>query len=107
MRTTLDLPDDLMRELKIRAAGEGRRLKDVVAEVLRQGLASRSGAVEESAAGSRNAESQPVSAHPASGLPVLPCRRSSGYRTATLAESLELIERANEEEDLHRAGLFD
>lgn len=39
MRTTVELPDDLMRALKIRAVNEGRRLKDVMADTLRQGLA--------------------------------------------------------------------
>ena len=39
MRTTLDLPDDLMRTVKLRAASEGRKLKDVIAESLRRGLA--------------------------------------------------------------------
>ena len=40
MKTTLDLPDPLMRKIKIRAAGEGRKLKDLVAELLDLGLAS-------------------------------------------------------------------
>ena len=39
MKTTLELPDELMRALKIRAANEGRRLKDVVATVISDGLA--------------------------------------------------------------------
>lgn len=38
MKTTLELPDDLMRKLRIRAAESDRRLKDVVAEVLERGL---------------------------------------------------------------------
>lgn len=38
MKTTLDIPDDLMRAVKIRAAEENRRLKDVVAELLARGL---------------------------------------------------------------------
>jgi plasmid stability protein len=39
MKTTLELPDELMRAVKIRAATEGRKLKDVVADLLRRGLA--------------------------------------------------------------------
>jgi plasmid stability protein len=39
MRTTLDLPDDLMRSVKIRAVHENRSLKDVIADLLRRGLA--------------------------------------------------------------------
>lgn len=38
MKTTLDLPDELMRTVKIRAAQENRKLKEVVAELLRRGL---------------------------------------------------------------------
>ena len=41
MKTTLELPDDLMRAVKIRAVNEGRRLKDVVAELIRRGLVER------------------------------------------------------------------
>ncbi len=35
MKTTLEIPDDLFREAKAKAALEGRKLKDVVAEGLR------------------------------------------------------------------------
>lgn len=42
MKTTLDLPDELMREIKVKAAREDRRLRDLVAELLRDGLAAQS-----------------------------------------------------------------
>lgn len=42
MKTTLDLPDDLMRAVKIRAAERNQRLKDVVADALRAALAAPS-----------------------------------------------------------------
>lgn len=38
MKTTLDLPDDLMTAVKIRAARENRKLKDIIAEALRRDL---------------------------------------------------------------------
>ena len=38
MRTTLDLPDELMRNLKARAALEGRSLRDLVLELVERGL---------------------------------------------------------------------
>jgi len=41
MKTTLDLPDDLMREVKLRAVEENRKLKDTIAELLRIGLAQK------------------------------------------------------------------
>jgi len=39
MKTTLDLPDELMRAIKVRAAQQDRKIKDVVAELLNRGLA--------------------------------------------------------------------
>ena len=39
MKTTLELPDDLVRAIKLRAIHEGRKLKDVIADLLRAGLA--------------------------------------------------------------------
>jgi hypothetical protein len=38
MRTTLIIPDEIMRELKRRAAERGDTLSDVVAECLKRGL---------------------------------------------------------------------
>ena len=39
MKTTLDLPDDLMREVKIRAVHEQKKLKGAIAELIRKGIA--------------------------------------------------------------------
>jgi len=44
MKTTLDLPPELVREMKLRAVYEGKKLKDVAAEVIRRGLAPGAGA---------------------------------------------------------------
>jgi hypothetical protein len=38
MKTTLDLPDELMREGKIRAVHERKELKEVIAELLQTTL---------------------------------------------------------------------
>jgi len=38
MKTTLDLPDDLIRAVKIQAARKNLRMKDIVAEALRRDL---------------------------------------------------------------------
>jgi hypothetical protein len=40
MKTTLDLPDELMREVKIRAVHEHKKLKDIIAEFVRKGMAA-------------------------------------------------------------------
>ncbi|MDX2081113.1 MAG: hypothetical protein SFU53_10040 [Terrimicrobiaceae bacterium] len=62
MRTTLDLPDSLFRELKVRAALRGVRLKEYVTEVLQAGL-------------TQNA-TVPSAARPRSPLPVI--RKATG-----------------------------
>jgi len=38
LKTTLDLPPDLVREIKLMAVNEGRKLKDVISDLLRKGL---------------------------------------------------------------------
>ena len=38
MKTTLDLPDELMKSVKLRAVEENRTLTDLIAELLRRGL---------------------------------------------------------------------
>jgi hypothetical protein len=38
MKTTLDLPDDLVRRTKIQAAKSDRKLKDLLAQLLEAGL---------------------------------------------------------------------
>ena len=41
MKTTLNIPDELTRDLKRRAADTGQTLSDVVADALRKGLAEK------------------------------------------------------------------
>lgn len=38
MKTTVELPDELMRAIKVKAAREDRKLKDLVAELLERAL---------------------------------------------------------------------
>lgn len=38
MRTTLDLPDDLYKRLKLQAVHEGKTLKEIVLRCLEEGL---------------------------------------------------------------------
>ena len=38
MKTTLEIPDDLMRRIKIRAIHEHKKLKEEVAELLERGM---------------------------------------------------------------------
>ena len=71
MKTTVELPDSLMREVKLRALYEGRKLKDVVAELLRRGL-DAPGEAAATGAGSR------VIRDAQTGLPLIPCRHPAG-----------------------------
>jgi hypothetical protein len=69
MRTTLDLPDPLFRELKARSALKGVLLKDFVTEILQAGLA-------------QNASTKAV-ARPRSPLPVI--RKATGVSHPALS----------------------
>ncbi len=40
MKVTLDLPNELLKEMKLRAVHSDRKFKDVVAETIRRGLAA-------------------------------------------------------------------
>ncbi len=44
MKTTLELPDALMRRIKLRAVNRDQKLKETVAQLLEQGLAESSSA---------------------------------------------------------------
>lgn len=41
MKTTMDLPDELVVEIKIEAARQKKKLKELVAELVRAGLRTR------------------------------------------------------------------
>ncbi|HMT32409.1 MAG TPA: hypothetical protein PKA99_07250 [Dermatophilaceae bacterium] len=40
MKTTMDLPDDLLRTIRLKAAREDRTMREVTTELLRRGLAA-------------------------------------------------------------------
>ena len=93
MKTTIDLPDRLVLEVKLRALREGRKLKEVVADLLRKGLAAPEPV----------APSQPsaIERHASSGLPVINCRRSSSSLTPSRVAD---ILASQEEQWLDEAG---
>jgi hypothetical protein len=66
MKTTFDLPPELVRQLKLRAVQDGRKLKDLATDLLRHGLAA-----------STVSEASPVvKKDKFTGLPVIQCRRA-------------------------------
>jgi hypothetical protein len=99
MKTTLDLPDPLMRRVKIRAATEGRKLKELISELLEKGLTAPPAA-------SLPEGGSPYVIDPKSGFPMARTLDIPGFVPPTVEESQAIIERANEEEDLRRAGLL-
>lgn len=66
MKATFELPDSLYRAIRIRAAREGRKVKDLVAELLDAGMKAPQ-FKETSKAKPR------IGAHPETGLPVIHC----------------------------------
>lgn len=99
MKTTLDLPDELIREVKLRAVVQGRTLKDLVADFLRQGLGM-------------SAPKPPEPPLPGSmvdigpgGLPVIRCRPDAPATQMSAEELLRLEQLTQTEEDMRHAGL--
>lgn len=88
-----------MRRVKIRAASEGRKLKEVVADLLEKGMVT-------SGAEAFPEGQLPYRIDPKTGMAVSRTRSTPGFVPPTAEESKAIIERANEEEDLRRAGLL-
>lgn len=97
MKTTLDLPDELMRGMKIRAATQGRKLKDVISDAIRDSLASAYNSPE---------QAQPlVISRDSSGFPYIKCAPAPDKPAPTFEKLQRLIEESQLEEDLQRAGI--
>jgi plasmid stability protein len=96
MKTTLDLPDDLVRAVKLRALRQGRKLKEAVAELLRQGLASSPAAPTPRPTISTDAET---------GLPTIQGGPGAPISTMSTEEIYAAIQKSQEEEDLERLGV--
>ena len=92
MKTTLDLPADLVKAMKLRAVHEGRKLKDVAAELLERGLREKS-----------PDDSPPV--RQAIRLPLFPSSPDAPASKMTTEELLALEQEALHQEDLQRLGL--
>ena len=97
MKTTFDLPPDLVRELKLRAVHEGRKLKDVAADLLARGLASPETTTQKKLA-------KPKIELQASGLPVVRCAANAPARRMTAAQLLALEQQSLVNDDLQRLG---
>ncbi len=97
MKTTLDLPDDLMREVKIRAAKEGKKLKEIFERALRNDLNS---------AASQPTPTRPIIVtDPIHGHLVVKSPPDAPVSKMTIEEILQLEQDALTADDLIRAGL--
>jgi len=97
MKTTLDLPDDLVKAVKYRALRDGKKLRETVAELLRSGLA----------AGSSQAKTArpKVGTDPNTGLPLIESAPGTALSRMSADEIYALIHATQEEEDLERFSL--
>ncbi len=97
MKTTLDLPDTLVKQVKLRALRDGRKLKDAVADLLRKGLKA-----------ARDAEAddtQPViTTDKKTGLPVIICNKAASPDADLTPALVHEILLAQEVEWFHGAG---
>lgn len=97
MKTTLDLPDALMKQVKLRALQEDRKLKDAVADLLRKGLAVPP-----------QSASQPerpvITKDRKTGLPVIACQEVKNPQAEMTPERVAGILLAQEVEWQHAAS---
>lgn len=99
MKTTLELPDELVREIKLRAVMRDCAFKDLVAELLRQGLQAE-----------RLATLVPTSPDPRivideRGFPAFRSLPDAPANALTIDEALAMEQAALAGEDLTRAGI--
>lgn len=100
MKTTLDLPDALVKQVKIRAVREGRKLKDAVADLLRIGLA-RSQASPPPASAQKSPR---ITTDPQTGLPLIVCKQAAAPDEEMTPERVADILLAQEVEWHHAAS---
>ncbi|MCF7674092.1 MAG: hypothetical protein K9M97_02015 [Akkermansiaceae bacterium] len=94
MKTTFDLPPDLIREVKLRAVHEGRKLKDVAAGLLNRGLAA-----------DQTSRMAPAATKGAIKLPLFPSPKTAPASRMSTEELLALEQETLTQEDHQRLGL--
>ena len=97
MKTTLELPDELVREAKLRAVTQGRALKDLIAEFIRQGLGMSGPETPRLPAQGSLVQIGP------GGLPVVHCRADAAATLSSLHDLLQLEQQTQAEEDVLHA----
>jgi plasmid stability protein len=96
MKTTVDLPDDLVKQVKLRALQDGRKLKEALANLLRKGLA---------AATTMPDDKLPVvTKDKQTGLPLIQCKKSASRQEEVNPERVAEILLTQETDWHHAAG---
>ena len=95
MKTTLDLPDALVKQVKLRALQEGQKLKDTVAELLRKGLLADSSA---------ESRAPRITKDKKTGLPLVECQYAASSTAELTPERVAEILLEGEVRGLHAAG---
>ena len=98
MKTTLDLPDELVRAMKMRALLQGRTLRDLVADFLRQGLGMAPQQAPQAPPQGSMVQTAP------NGLPTIRCNANAPASAMLLQDLLLLEQEAQTAEDLQRAS---
>lgn len=98
MKTTFELPDELVHAVKLRAVMQRRTVKDLVADFLRQGLG-----MVPSAPAATLTEGSMIQIGP-HGLPVVRCQPGAPATRMSAQELTQIEQAALAREDLQRAG---
>ena len=101
MKTTFDLPDVLVQQVKRRAISEGRNLDATVVDLLHKGLATP----ETSATALIPAGLPRIGKHAQTRLPVILCNPGAPASDMTAAELIDLEQETQLQEDLERLVL--
>ena len=97
MKATFDLPDALVKQVKLRALHRGQKLKDAVADLLRRGLAAAASTEPEVAA-------PVITRDKHTGLPLIQCKKAASPQDEISPERLVDILLAQEADWHHAAG---
>ena len=97
MKTTLDLPEGLVKQVKLRAVREGRKLKDAVADLLRKGLAVAADI-------DLDTKEPVITRDKKTGLPLIECEQTAVPEEEMTPDRVADILLAQEAEWHHAAG---
>lgn len=99
MKVTIDLPDQLVKKVKLRAVHDGQKLKNTVENLLLKGLKMPEPVRKKSRRGGLGIDSE-------TGLPVFRAAPDAVIKKMTVKQTLEMVRRIDEEDDLESARIF-